>query len=245
MGRIKNERVQINPEDVSAFFERRGRSVNRDHELTSILYQDSNPELAERRDCYEKQTILPLLALAPGDTVLDLGCGIGRWADVIADHVQWYHGIDFSKSLIEYARSRLRSQPNVTFQVLAAQDASPDKLDVPARFTLVIVSGLLIYLNDEACDQTLTNIAACCEASARLYIREPVGIESRLSLINFYSEELQTHYNAIYRTESEMFELFGRTILANGFKLRMRDFLFPPEMNNRPETRQMYFIFSR
>ncbi|HOB54413.1 MAG TPA: class I SAM-dependent methyltransferase [Acidobacteriota bacterium] len=245
MGRIKHERVQINPKDVNDFFDRRGRSVNRNHELTSILYQDSNPELAESRDRHEKQTILPLLALAPSDTVLDIGCGIGRWADAVISHVHMYHGIDFSSSLIEYACSRLGQTPNVTFQVLAAQDVSPERIAVNTRFSLIIISGLLIYLNDEVCEQTLANITTCCETSARIYIREPVGLESRLSLVNYYSEELHTHYNAIYRTEAELFELFNRTILARGFKLGVRDFLYPPEMNNRPETRQMFFIFSR
>ena len=155
-----------------------------------------------------------------------------------------YHGIDFSGSLIEYACSRLGQTPNVTFQVLAAQDVSPERIAVNTRFSLIIISGLLIYLNDEVCEQTLANITTCCETSARIYIREPVGLESRLSLVNYYSEELHTHYNAIYRTEAELFELFNRTILASGFKLGVRDFLYTPEMNNRPETRQMFFIFS-
>ena len=36
--------------------------------------------------------------------ILDIACGIGRWADAIPDEVFEYCGIDFSDELVEIAK---------------------------------------------------------------------------------------------------------------------------------------------
>jgi 2-polyprenyl-3-methyl-5-hydroxy-6-metoxy-1,4-benzoquinol methylase len=245
MARISNQRAALNEAEVKAFFEQRGSSINPEHALTSILYQDNHPELAEQRDRLEKSIILPQLGVRSDDEVLDIGCGIGRWAGALADKVQSYHGIDFSANLIAYARQSFRQQTHVTFQEMAAQDVHSGCFDPGTGFTLVIISGVLIYINDEDCARTLANVAGLCRDSARIYIREPIGLETRLTLVDFYSEELQAKYNAIYRTHDELWDMFQQTLLARGFRCRQDDFLYPAEMNNRKETRQKYYIFSR
>ena len=50
--------------------------------------------------------LIDLLELEPGERVLDLGCGTGHIAAVIADHGAEVVGIDSSPSMIAPARSR-------------------------------------------------------------------------------------------------------------------------------------------
>jgi SAM-dependent methyltransferase len=241
MARIYGKKVDLRPSAVHEFFERRGRSINAAHPLTSVLYQDNNPLLAEKRDAFEKQRVLPLLGLAGHNRVLDVGCGIGRWADALVGKAASYRGIDFSESLIAAAQERLR-EPGFEFQVLAAQELQLSKLNMPERFSNVLVCGVMMYLNDADVRQTLSAIATCCAESARIYVREPVALQERLTLDNFTSSELGSTYSAIYRTEDEILSLFDGCLGASGFRIVANDFLYPAELNNRSETAQRIFL---
>lgn len=244
MTRIYRDKTLINPDSTRAFFEDRGQRIDPAHPLTSILYQDNNPALAEQRDKHEKSVALPLLRLSENDTLLDVGCGIGRWADAVSDKVKRYHGIDFSDALIQAARSRVVAM-NASFQQLGAEDVSPAKLEYSEPYSKVIISGLLIYLNDESVRKTLEGVECCCGTNARIYVREPVGIGQRLTLSEYWSDELATKYSAIYRTEDELLDLSSETLLNNGFALSDSRPLYPDNLNNRTDTQQYVFIFDR
>lgn len=67
-----------------------------------------------------------------------------------------------------------------------------------------------------------------------------------MTLKDFYSEELRDDYNAIYRTRDELLEIFEDTLFENGFSVEQEGYLFEePELNNRKETSQYYFILKR
>jgi len=53
----------------------------------------------------------------PGDKVLDLGCGNGRFFEFLKDKDIYYIGVDFSEKLIEIAKEKY---PKVKFQVADA-----------------------------------------------------------------------------------------------------------------------------
>jgi SAM-dependent methyltransferase len=244
MSRIYQEKISLEPDAVHAFFESRGEKLSVEHPLTSVLYQDNNPDLAKQRDAFEKNRIKPLLRLHDGARVLDIGCGIGRWADALADSVSTYHGVDFSASLIEAARSR-NQHGSCSFEVLAAQDVHLDKLPSRQRVSHVLIAGVLLYLNDDDVLQTLHAAADSCEQNALIYIREPIAIDARLTLKDFPSTELGSQYSAIYRSLNELNSAFEQTLLSKGFELSLSEKLYPPDMNNRQETTQHIFIFAR
>ena len=104
--RIVGEKHEIGLENTKKFF--RGRAARKSSEspYTSILYQDQNPEIANDRDVYEKSLVLPLIKARGPGRVLDIGCGIGRWADAMADASMIYIGLDFSEDLVEIANKR-------------------------------------------------------------------------------------------------------------------------------------------
>lgn len=62
------------------------------------------------------------VGLEPGDSVLDVGCGVGRLAYSLAYYLSpqgKYEGFDIAEKLIEWARSEISSRlPNFNFQVV-------------------------------------------------------------------------------------------------------------------------------
>lgn len=247
MARIYKDKTKIDNNKIFDFFEDRGKRAKSQeiNNINAVLYQDDNPQLAKDRDEHEKSLITPLLKVDSHSRILDVACGIGRWADILLDDAAYYCGVDFSESLIEIAESRFTNNKNADFRVLACQNLSLKALDTSSKFNVAISAGLLIYLNDEDIHQYFSGLVECLDNNARLYIREPIATQTRLTLSDHYSDELKHDYHVIYRTEDEMNEFFS-LITKKGFKLTQTDWLYDDEeLNNRQETRQKYWIFSR
>ena len=77
-------------------------------------------------------------------------------------------------------------------------------------------------------------------------IREPIGLSERLTLKDFFSDELQDNYNAIYRTREELQFFLDEAFLQKGFTVTEEGFLFDEDLlNNRKETAQYYYVIER
>jgi SAM-dependent methyltransferase len=233
---------EINSDDVKRFFEDRSRRFDQGKPLVSVLYQDNHPDLAVERDRFEKETLLPLLQLTPQDHVLDLGCGIGRWAEAIGPSVKSYFGVDIDEGMIAIARNRFKDQPTLRFEALRAQDIDLPFKNAYEPFTLVVIVGVLMYLNDAECQSMLQKLSGLSEA--RILVREPLGIENRLTLDQVWSEELQHLYSAVYRTEKEMRSLLESAFAPAGLNIQRAAPLYPESLNNRKETKQHYFLLA-
>lgn len=241
--RIKGGRATLEPEAVAQFFKDRANKFNSNHPLTAVLYQDQNPTLAEERDTYEKQVALPLLNLTSKDRVLDIGCGIGRWAGLIQSNVNLYCGIDFSEGLIRIAKQQCVAD-NVHFYVAGADQVTCDKVIQHAPYNRILIAGLMIYLNDEQIVKLYEGIKKVVDSNCIIYLREPLALTERLTLNQFWSEELAAAYSAIYRTESELYSLiydaFGSLIKKN---ISFHPLYAEDSLNNRSETKQFYTVF--
>ena len=64
------------------------------------------------------------------------------------------------------------------------------------------------------------------------------------TLKEYFSEELNSKYNAIYRTIQEYDELYG-SILGSEFNMIENNFMLSDESRNRKETSQYYWIFKK
>ena len=114
------------------------------------------------------------------------------------------------------------------------------------NFNKVLLIGALMYLNDSDVKETLKQIEKLCDNHAIICIREPIGIEERLTLKEQFSEELKADYNAIYRTRGELEKFFENILSKKGFAIKEKGFMFPEtDLNNRKETTQYYWIIER
>lgn len=245
--RIYKEKTDIKYNDTREFFAKRAGRYKEDNPYSVTMYQDNNPELVMKRNEKEIAFLLPKLHLSVSSKVLDVACGIGRWADAITFEINKYTGIDFSSELIEIANKRNRKN-NFSFYQGSATDLQRViyKEEKETDYNIVLVMGLQIYLNDDDILTLLEQVCSVCSKEALICLREPVAIEERLTLKEFYSEDLQENYNAIYRSCGEHVQNYKQIFEKEGFKLAEGDFLYKEEsLNNRKETAQYYWIYQR
>lgn len=247
--RVKKEKIDLAYQATKCFFEERAQRYHEANPYGATMYQDHNSELAEKRNEMEVKKILPLLKIDHNSVVLDIACGVGRWADVFKGlGIKRYVGTDFSSSFIKIARQRIQ-QPNFDFIAADACDTvkklSGGGIDGCGIFNRMILSGVLLYLNDKDVQRLFGDIHQLCAGHTRIYIRVPIGMEERLTLKDFYSDELETEYNAIYRTKTEYHKFMEDSLIQNGFRIESEGYIFEDDsLNNRQETRQYYFILT-
>lgn len=244
--RIKKNVADIDYDQTLNFFNKRADKYNEKNPYSVTMYQDNNPALVEERNREELKKLLPLLRLDDKSKILDLACGIGRWSDAITTRIAEYCGMDFSENLIELAKSRPHEE-NRSFYVGAANNLRNVLAEhQKGKFNRILLIGILIYINDRDLLSVMNQLMEAAEEHAIICIREPLGIDERLTLKGFYSDELKDNYNAIYRTRDELMQIFEKTLLQAGFKVTQNGFLFSEdELNNRKETVQYYFVLER
>ncbi|MGH7997046.1 MAG: class I SAM-dependent methyltransferase [Opitutaceae bacterium] len=65
------------------------------------------------------------IGLGSADTVLEIGCGVGRVGKVVAPRVARWIGCDVSESMLAHARRRLAGLPNVELMPTNGYDLRP------------------------------------------------------------------------------------------------------------------------
>lgn len=240
----KGEKPLINQNKVLEFFEERAEKAkaNNVSYKQAVIYQDKNLKLAEERDKVEKELLIPKLALLGGERFLDVGCGTGRWVDVLQNKVAYYHGIDASNGLVKIAIEQF-GRPNIKFTCLKAEDINLKALSENIRFDRIFNVGIMMYLNEPQLQQYLENIPALLFPNGIFIVREPIALEKRLTLDSYYSEDMEQAYSAIYRTEIELMDLMMESFDGK-LNLVESNFVFnEKKLNHRAETKMKYFIF--
>ena len=245
--RLKGDKIDISYNETQQFFNKRALKYNTDNPYSVTMYQDNNPELVKSRNRAETDKLLPLLKLDNASKVLDVACGIGRWSDAIITEIKEYCGIDFSEDLIKIAIDRNKNNANRKFLIGAANNVENTlKVSGCGKYNRILLIGILIYLNDEEVRETFCQIERLSEQKSLICIREPIGVAERLTLKEFYSEELDDNYSAIYRTRDEIKQIIDDVLIKKGFQILREGFLFSEErLNNRKETEQYYYLIGR
>ena len=233
MARLYGEHEDINSNKVKDFFSDR---ANRDLEsdLSIVLFQDK--ETSEKRHIEEKKAFHDHID-CNGKKILEIGCGIGRWVETLHDKCDSYLGIDYTEDMINIANETI-DYDNCKFQVMSATDICVDELLIKPPFDIIIISGVLMYINDDDLIKVIENINLVGSENKKLFIMEPIScLETRLTLKDFYSEGLDADYSAIYRTEKEYAECFEN---LNYNKL-ISEYIFE-DISHHSETSNMFFV---
>lgn len=105
----------------------------------------------------------------PRGACLDVGCGSGVWLERLAPRFARAHGIDVSSEMVASARAHLarRGIGNATVACQGALELPED-----ARYDLIFVGGVLMYLNDDVVGSMLAKLARMLTPGGLLILRE-------------------------------------------------------------------------
>lgn len=249
MGRIYGEKRNVEESSIKRFWNGRASKYNENSPFVSIKLGDKRPERAEEWDKYEKENIIPLLNISAKNNVLDIGCGIGRLSDVLIPNCKYYLGIDYAESLIDIARKRVVfDDKKYAFHALSFQDINRENIlnlepEVVYNFHTIILDGILPYINDTDIKKSFENIIDLASDECMIYIETAIGEKERLTLDGFWSEDLESKYSAIYRTNEEYLELFSG-VFAKGFSTFKYEEIAIPTFNDS-ETKRVYYLLKR
>ena len=201
--RVYGEKINIDTENTISFYNQRAKTIKtREREYTTVLLGDKDPDFSVKWDAYEKQFILPKLKLTKEKVILDIGCGIGRWAEAVVGQCKEYYGVDFSSEMIAVAKQNVRNN-NCHFYTMSVVDALSDPKITARKYDLVLMAGVSMYINEEELIKCYHGLKRLAKRDTLFYFEESVGKKERLTLNHIWSEELKDYYGAIYRTREE------------------------------------------
>lgn len=246
--RVYGKKIDINTENTREFYNNRARAMeDMNNPYVSVLLGDQNPEYALAWNKFEKENILPKMGIDETCKVLDIGCGMGRWAEALIPGSGYYCGTDLSSEMIMRARERNQFKDkaydfmNYGFQEFCALP----KEKLPCLFNRLWICGVMMYINDEELMEGMGRLLQKMDEHARVYFTETIALEERLTLNEFYSAALKADYDVIYRTEKEYNEIY-RPWLDAGFRIVEQGML--PHLNKEKEyseTDRWYTILER
>lgn len=246
--RIYSEKIDINTTNTMDFYNARAKRLeSMECPYTAVLLGDQNPKHAEQWNVFEKEHILPQLKLNNDSYVLEIGCGMGRWAETVIPMVKGYRGVDFSMGMIEVARKRC-IYPGFDYGFINAsfqQVVSNPEILGNVKFNRVIIGGVCMYINDSDMHMCINGLNHLLADNCIMFLTETVAVETRLTLNECPSEALKTTYDVIYRTPDE-YSSYYTSLFESGFNVLKQDYL--PHLNNEAafsETDRWYTIFER
>ena len=238
--RVYGEKVSIDTENTVSFYNQRAKTIkNRKQEYTTVLLGDQDPDFSVKWDAYEKQFILPKLKLTKEKVILDIGCGIGRWAEAVVGQCKEYYGVDFSSEMIAVAKENIKKE-NCHFYTMSLVDALSDSKITARKYDIVLMVGVSMYINEEELIKCYHGLKRLAKRDTLFYFEESVGKKERLTLNHIWSEDLKDYYAAIYRTREEYKSLIRECMKEAEFiEEGYMDFLDKKEQS---ETSQWYAV---
>lgn len=229
----------VSAKEVHQFWENRAKSMAMDDKV-NLSNLEPDVELAQEKQQQERAVLNTYLNPEASETMLDLGAGHGAWAVYYSKAVKKIDCVEFSNSMAAIAREYVASEKvdNVDIFCQAAQTyVSQEKYDV------ILISGLLIYLDEENFQQLLGNLVVLLKDGGRIILRDGTARSIPYTITSQFSEGLQANYSAHYRTVDEYIEAFAK----HKFKIIRHQDMFPSgsPLNKWDETILRIYEFRR
>lgn len=242
--RLYGDSIDINKDKVRLFWNDRSNKYTEDNPYKVVKCSDSNKEYINISDEYEKEIILPKLDINNNSKVLDIGCGIGRLAEVVIPHSNYYLGTDFAESLLTIANERVFLVGDYDFRLFDFKETvKSEYVKNKGPFNKVILAGVAMYINDKELEFCINNLLGILDKRATIYLSSSIAIEKRLTLKEFYSNDLNSKYSVVYRTIEDYISIF-EVLINNGFKIKESE-NFLENKRQYSETARHYFILER
>jgi SAM-dependent methyltransferase len=117
------------------------------HEWSTFSQSDEEFSLADRDAIFQSYfRIFPWEDLPPDSIGIDVGCGSGRWAVLVAPRVGHLHLLDASMDALAVARQNLAGTVNVSFHLASVDDIPIEDNSLDFAFSL----GVLHHVPDTA-----------------------------------------------------------------------------------------------
>lgn len=231
--------VELDGERIHDFWERRARNGIAGPRV-GLSNLEPDPARHERKVALERQVMDDYLAPKSGELMLDLGAGHGFWATLFAPRVAKIDCVEYSDAMVQIADSELRQRgiDNVSYHCMPAQEYLKER-----NYDVVLISGLLIYLGSTEVTRLLDHLVAMTSSGSRVVLRDGTARSRNYLIDGKYSETLQDHYSAYYRTAAQYIELFE----ARGFRLHRHRDMFDSDsgLNKWDETVLRVYEFHR
>ncbi len=146
-------------------------------------------------------SVLPL----EGERAVDLGCGTGHHALMLAPRYHQVLAVDISTPMLQLARDR-RHRPNITY---AERDLRTVHPDTDGTFDLILSTHALHHVDD--LDQTLRDIRQLCAPGGRVILVDNVAPTPAVARRWFLKEAARTLAGDLLRRRrppAEAWELY-------------------------------------
>ena len=247
--RIYGGNVEIDGSQVKKLYNGRSeKNGNRPVDAPTVLCSDTDIDHIEAWTREELERWFPAFRLDGGSVVLEIGFGTGRMSKDITPVAAEYVGIDYAENFYDTFQKRediLKKENTLLLNMSLEQFTEEYRERFRGKFYRVFLSGgVFMYINDRAAKKCVEQLVGMLQKSCIIYISEPVALERRLTLNAFYSEAIQDHYSAIYRTVGEYTDLFS-PFLDKGFALKTCGEFFENDFKKMKETKQWIFLMER
>lgn len=173
----------------------------------------ANAVSAAARVHAEWRSFTSLVPLNGSMVILELGCGGGRWCELLAAVTKRVVGVDLSSEAIRLAES---SRERAGLKNIEYHNSSIGEFEPDGAYDVVYLSGVALYVSDQALEACIRKFVPHLSRDAVFVVRD--------SLSNRSHELLHPEgYSARYRTKKEVVNVF--TTL--GFELRDDCSAFP------------------
>lgn len=140
------------------------------------------------------------LRIEPGEKVLDVGCGVGRWSRLLAHQGGEVTGVDLAPSMLEEARRRATEEG--VGERCRFVESNLAELDLHEKFSLIIgVTVLQHILDPEQFQSAINRIALHLSPKGRIVLMEvaPSVAESSCDTPIFNAKTEADYLNAFHQ----------------------------------------------